>query len=95
MKPENWTKQGWQQGLIIPAQKFTDYMTGKETGVQTSLVNILSTATSTSGTTVNDSGSAQFKTDFETAVQELATGMIAPDKFISTITSSVQQNPVS
>lgn len=95
MKPENWTKLGWEQGLIIPAQKFTDYMTGKETEVQKSLVDILSTATSTSGTTVNDSGSAQFKTDFETAVQELATGMIPPEQFISTITASVQQNPVS
>ncbi len=95
LKPENWTKSGWEQGLIVPAQKFTDYMTGKETEVQKSLVNILSTATSTSGTPVNDSGSAQFKTDFETAVQELATGMIKPDKFIQTLNDSVKANPVS
>ena len=95
MKPENWTKLGWEQGLIVPGQKFTDYMTGKETEVQKSLVDILSTATSTSGTPVNDSGSAQFKTDFETAVQELATGMMKPDKFIQTLTDSVKANPVS
>ena len=95
MKPENWTKLGWEQGLIVPGQKFTDYMTGKETEVQKSLVNILSTAASTSGTPVNDSGSAQFKTDFETAVQELATGMMKPDKFIQTLTDSVKANPVS
>lgn len=95
MKPENWTKSGWAQGSIVPAQKFTDYMTGKETDVQKSLVSILSSATSTSGTPVNDSGSAQFKTDFETAVQELATGMIKPDKFIQALTDSVKANPVS
>lgn len=95
LKPENWTKQGWAQGLIVPAQKFTDYMTGSENPVQKSLVNILSTATSTSGTPVNDSGSAQFKTDFETAVQELATGMLTPDKFISTVSASVKSNPIS
>lgn len=95
MKPDNWTKLGWEQGSIVPSQKFTSYMTGKETDVQKSLVNILSTATSTSGTPVNDSGSAQFKTDFETAVQQLATGMIKPDKFIQTLNDSVKANPVS
>jgi raffinose/stachyose/melibiose transport system substrate-binding protein len=95
MKPENWTEQGWKSGQVVPAQQFNSFLTGKENTVQTGLVNILTGATSMSGTTVNDSSSAQFKTDFETAVQELATKQLTPAKFIATVTASVKANPVT
>lgn len=91
LTPDNWAKQGWQQGLIFPAQTFTSYFTGKETVVQKSLASILQSATSTSGTTINDSGSAQFKTDFETAIQELAAKMITPQQFVDAINASVKK----
>lgn len=78
VQPDQFTKIGWQQGLNVPAQQFTSFMTGKENSVQTSLVNILNTATSISGTDFNDSGTAEFKTDSETASQELCSGMITP-----------------
>lgn len=90
-KPENWSKVGWENGLIFPAQKFDSFMTGKETSVQTGLTKILSGATSLSGTPINDSATSQFKTDCETAVQELATKMITPEKFISALNDSVKK----
>lgn len=91
-QPENWTKIGWENGLIFPAQKFDSYMTGKESTVQTGLTKILSGATSLSGTPINDSATSQFKTDSETAVQELAAKMITPEKFIAALNDSVKKS---
>jgi raffinose/stachyose/melibiose transport system substrate-binding protein len=81
-KPENWAKEAWGQGICMPAQKFDTYMTGKETSVQKDIVNILLQATSLSGVTVNDLGSPSFKTDSENLCQQLAAGMITPEKFL-------------
>jgi raffinose/stachyose/melibiose transport system substrate-binding protein len=92
MTPDQWSKLGWQQGLVVPAQQFSNFLTGKENTVQTSLVTILNGATSTSGTTVNDSGSASFKTDFETASQELCTGIMTPAQFVAAASASVNKS---
>jgi len=91
MQPDQWTKIGWEQGTVVPAQQFSSFMTGKENSVETSLVNELNSATSMSGTTVNDSGSASFKTDFETASQELFTGMMTPAQFITAATAAINK----
>lgn len=91
MKPENWTKTGWQSGGVVPAQKFSSFMTGKENSVQKSLVDILNNATSLSGNGVNDLGSSSFKTDSETAAQELCAGQITPQQFLSALSTAIGQ----
>ncbi len=83
MKPENWAKNGWQLGLVVPAQKYDSYLTGKETNLQKKLTAILSSSTSISGTPWNDSLTPDFKTTAENLSQELAAGMVTPDKFLT------------
>ncbi len=81
-KPENWSKSVWEQGVCIPAQKYDAFLTGNETQVQKDLTQILSDATALSGVTVNDLGTPAFKTDSENLAQQLAAGIITPEKFL-------------
>lgn len=82
MKPENWPKQGWQMGVVVPAQKYDSYLTGKETNLQKRLTNMLSQSTSLSGTGWMDSLTPNFKTAGENMSQELAAGILTPEKFL-------------
>ncbi|HYF84251.1 MAG TPA: extracellular solute-binding protein [Clostridia bacterium] len=82
MKPDNWAKNGWQLGLVVPGQKYDSYLTGKETNLQKKLTEVLSVTTSISGTSWNDSLTPDFKTSSENLSQELAAGMLTPEKFL-------------
>lgn len=82
MKPDNWAKNGWQLGLVVPGQKYDSYLTGKETNLQKKLTEVLSVTTSISGTSWNDSLAPDFKTSSENLSQELAAGMLTPEKFL-------------
>lgn len=85
MKPENWAKIGWQQGLVVPGQKWDKFMTGKETLLQKKLTQIFGSATSISGTSWQDSFTPNFKTETETLCQMLAAKQITPEKFLEKI----------
>jgi len=85
MKPENWAKIGWQQGLVVPGQKWDKYMTGKETILQKKLTQIFSTSTSVSGTVWQDSFTPNFKTESETLCQMLVAKQLTPQKFLEKI----------
>jgi raffinose/stachyose/melibiose transport system substrate-binding protein len=90
-KPENWAKNAWQLGVCIPAQKFDEYLTGKETDVQKDLVKFLSGATSTSGTSINDLGTPSFKTSSEDLSQQFAAGMITPEEYLAQLEKAIKQ----
>lgn len=81
-RPDNWAKNAWQMGVCVPAQNYDDYLTGEETQLQKDLTAILSSSTSLSGVTWNDSATPQFKTDSETLSQELAVGLRTPEAFL-------------
>jgi raffinose/stachyose/melibiose transport system substrate-binding protein len=91
MLPTNWTKTGWQNGDVVPAQKFSTYLTGKENIVQKSLVSILNNASLLSGTDFNDCGSSQFKTYAESASQSLCSGQLTAQQFLDTLTTSIKK----
>lgn len=82
MKPDNWAKQGWQTVGVIPAQKFDQFQTGKESVLQTKLSAILTSSTSISGTPWNDSLTSEFKTNIENLVQEFSSGVKSPEQFL-------------
>lgn len=82
MKPDNWTKMGWQSGAVIPAQKYTQYLTGKESNLQKKLTQILSSSTSISGVAWDDAMTPDFKTNSETLSQEFFSGIITPKQFL-------------
>ena len=67
----------------MSAQDFAQYQTGNETPVQLEFIDIVKNATSLSGTPLNDSGPAEFKTRGEDAAQELSASMITPEDFIA------------
>ncbi len=91
MLPENWTKHAWQQGLGFPGQKFDAFLSGTETDVQKTLVTVLGSATNTSGTPINDSATAVFKTECENAVQALAAKIITPEQFIQKLNDAIKK----
>lgn len=82
MRPDNWPKQGWQLGLVVPGQKYDSFLTGKETNLQKKLTEILGSSTSISGTSWNDNVTPDFKTASEDLSQQLAAGLITPEKFL-------------
>lgn len=89
MKPDNWAKLGWQQGLVVPGQKYDNFMSGSETDLQKKLTSILGASTSLSGVTFNDNLTPDFKTSSEDLSQQVAAGMITPEKFLSELDAAV------
>ena len=79
MRPENWTRLCTEEGITLTAQDGSSFK-GK-TAVQSELAAILGSATSTSGTTINDCGSSEFKTISESAIVELVLGKLTPEEF--------------
>jgi raffinose/stachyose/melibiose transport system substrate-binding protein len=86
-KPENWTKIAWENNVCMSAQDFSQYKTGTETPVQLQLIDIIAGASSISGTTINDLGSADFKTKFEDLSQQIAIKAVTPEQFVSQLGS--------
>lgn len=79
--PENWTKIAWENNVCMSAQDFSKFMVGTETEVQKEIVSIFTGADSITGTPINDMGTSQFKTNSESAIQELAIGKITVEEF--------------
>jgi high-affinity Fe2+/Pb2+ permease len=67
----------------MSAQDFARYKTGSETHVQLKFTDIVQNASAISGTPLNDSYTAQFKTHCEGLCQSLATSMITPAQFVA------------
>jgi len=82
-QPEKLSKYGWEKGVGMSAQDQSDYMTGDETELQKQIVDIVSKATKVSGTTINDLGSAAFKTAIESEIQGASNGSITVEDFLS------------
>ncbi|GHU51095.1 hypothetical protein FACS1894127_7160 [Clostridia bacterium] len=85
--PENWNRLAWENNVCMSAQDFSKYKTGNETPVQLQLVDILANSSSISGTTINDLGTADFKTKIEDLSQQDAIKSITPENFISGLSS--------
>ncbi|QAA30993.1 ABC transporter substrate-binding protein [Clostridium manihotivorum] len=91
MKPENWAENGFEQGLIVPAQKYENYSNKNETKLQKELVDILSKANSLSGTSWHDSLTPNFKVSTEELCYQLAAGRISPENFLNDIDKEVKK----
>lgn len=89
MKPDNWAKNGWEQGLVIPAQKYDMYLTGKETNLQSKLTDIIKSATSFSGAGWQDSLTPDFTNNSQDISQQFAAGILTPDKFLEEADNAV------
>jgi raffinose/stachyose/melibiose transport system substrate-binding protein len=82
-RPENWNRLTWENNVCMSAQNFSMYQTGKETPVQKQFVNLVATASSISGVTLNDLGTSEFKTRSEYLVQQLSISTVTPEVFIN------------
>lgn len=89
--PEHYAKMIWSDGAAVPAQDISAF-TGEieQTRLQEELMAFFSKATSTSGTTWNDVGTAEFKTNMEDNSQGLITGVTSPEEFLKTCDQSAQ-----
>jgi len=84
-QPDKLSKYGWEKGVGMSAQDQTAFMTGNETELQKVFTNILNTATSVSGTTMNDCGPSTFKTTIESEIQSVSNGTTSVEDFLSDI----------
>ena len=84
-QPDKLSKYGWENGVGMSAQDQTPYMTGNETELQNNFTEMLNTATSVSGTPMNDCGSSAFKTAIESQIQSVCNGSISVDDFLSAL----------
>ena len=91
MAPENWAKNAWQLGLVIPGQKYDQFMTGQENKLQIQISEIINQSTSFSGTPWNDAATPGFKVDSETLIQEFAAGMKTPQEFLRACDQAAQK----
>ena len=82
------SKYGWENGVGMSAQDQSAYMTGEETELQKQIVDLVSAATSLSGTPINDCGASAFKACIESMIQSVSNGTDTIEKFLSTIAMS-------
>jgi raffinose/stachyose/melibiose transport system substrate-binding protein len=81
MSANQWTKNAWDTGAAVPAQKYT--LTGKESDVQKQLTDVLINATSTAGASFIDFGTPAFKDDVQNAFGSFFAGGSTPEKLVS------------
>lgn len=84
-QPDKLSRYGWENGVGMSAQDQSPYMTGKETELQLQVLDILNSATSVSGTPMNDCGPSAFKTAIESEIQSVSNGTESIDDFLSAI----------
>lgn len=84
-QPDKLSKYGWENGVGLSAQDQSAYMTGDESDLQKQVVDILKSATSVSGTPINDCGPSAFKTSIESEIQGVSNGSTSVDDFLSRI----------
>ncbi len=89
-QPDKLSKYGWENGVGMSAQDQTEYMTGDESELQMQIVELVTKATSLSGTPVNDCGPSAFKTSIETEIQSATNGTSSVEDFLSTIGKACQ-----
>lgn len=89
MKPDNWAKNGWEQGLVVPGQQYDKYLTGKETNLQTKLTECIKSATSFSGAGWQDSLTPDFTNNSQDLSQQFAAKIITTDKFLQEVDNAV------
>lgn len=87
-QPDKLSKYGWENGVGMSAQDQSAYMTGDETALQLQILDAVNSATSTSGTTINDRGPSAFKTSIESEIQSVSNGTTAIEDFLATIGAS-------
>lgn len=91
MDPQNWVKIGWQEGLVVPGQNYSDYLTGNENILQNGVTEILNSATSMSGTSWNDFKPGEWKSDVENYIQEFSAGITSIDEFLNNLDAAAKK----
>lgn len=84
-QPDKLSKYGWENGVGMSAQDQTAYLTGNETELQKQIMEILKSATSVSGTPINDCGPSAFKTAIESEIQGVSNGSTSVEDFLAAI----------
>ncbi len=84
-QPENWTRIAWENGVCMSAQDFSQFATGNETQLQKDFMEMVGNASSLSGTSLGDLGTAEFKTTCEDDVQQMAAGAMSTEDYLKAL----------
>jgi raffinose/stachyose/melibiose transport system substrate-binding protein len=91
-KPENWAKGVWQNGITFPAQKYDQFLTGSETPVQKDLSAIFNSATSYSGTLMQDKFSSTLQKEYYDSIQRLEGKKLTPADFAKGLDATAKKH---
>lgn len=91
LSPENYAKFNWENGILIPVEKFDQFLTGSENQLQKDLMGIISDATTASGSWICDSLTNAFKTECENLMHQWATGMLDDADFLAQLDALAEQ----
>lgn len=89
MSADQWAKIVWDNGLAVPAQKYT--LTGKESAVQKQLTDVLVNATSTAGASFIDYGTPAFKDDVQNAFGKFFAGSLTPEQLVAELQTAAEK----
>jgi raffinose/stachyose/melibiose transport system substrate-binding protein len=91
-RPDGWAKGVWQNGITFPAQKYDQFMTGKETEVQKDLTKIFNASKTYSGTVAQDKFTPDTQKTFYDAIQKLESNKMTPQEFSKVIDEAADKS---
>ncbi|TXK77820.1 ABC transporter substrate-binding protein [Paenibacillus sp. N3.4] len=91
-RPDGWAKGVWQNGITFPAQKYDQYLTGKETEVQKDLTKIFNNSKTYSGTVAQDKFSSDTQKTFYDSIQKLEGIKMTPEDFANAIDEAADKS---
>ncbi|MDB5056370.1 MAG: hypothetical protein JWM44_4420 [Bacilli bacterium] len=91
-RADGWAKGVWQNGITFPAQKYDQFLTGKENAVQKDLTTIFNGAKTYSTTNSQDKFTSDTQKTFYDSVQKLEGSKLTPDAFAAAIDDAADKS---
>ncbi|MFD0693757.1 ABC transporter substrate-binding protein [Paenibacillus sp. GCM10027628] len=91
-RPDGWAKGVWQNGITFPAQKYDQFMTGKETEVQKDLTRIFNGSKTFSGTASQDKFTPDTQKTYYDSLQKLESNKMTPEEFSKVIDEAADKS---
>jgi raffinose/stachyose/melibiose transport system substrate-binding protein len=91
-RADGWAKEVWQNGVTFPAQKYDQFLTGKENNLQKDLTTIFNSSKSFSATMNQDKFTSDTQKTFYDAIQKLEFMKSTPEEFANEIDGAADKS---
>ncbi|MCL6443162.1 MAG: extracellular solute-binding protein [Alicyclobacillus sp.] len=86
---QHWAKFVWQNGITFPAQDYSQYLTGKENGLQQTLTKMFTHPTQVSGLSTQDVLTPDTQQSYYDAIQNLEAFKLTPSQYAKVVQQAV------